>query len=55
MQPPWIAAEVSPDQQMNDYLRLLRQAPAITEIGRVDASGREVVRFSRLTPNVVGR
>jgi signal transduction histidine kinase/DNA-binding response OmpR family regulator len=45
---------VSADQRRSDYLRLLRQAPAITEIGYLNGSGREQLRISRLAMNVVG-
>ena len=36
-----------------EYLKLLRQVPAITEVGRVDGDGRERLRVSRLRPDVV--
>jgi len=42
------------DQRRFDYLRLLRQAPSITEIGHLDASGKEQLRVSRLAMDVVG-
>ncbi|HSB72502.1 MAG TPA: GAF domain-containing protein [Candidatus Methylomirabilis sp.] len=42
------------DQRRFDYLRLLRQAPSITEISYLDASGREQLRVSRLAMDVVG-
>jgi signal transduction histidine kinase len=42
------------DQRRFDYLRLLRQAPSITEISSLDASGREQLRVSRLAMDVVG-
>ena len=42
------------DQRRSDYLRLLRQAPAITELSYLDANGREQLRISRLAMNVVG-
>ena len=42
------------DQRRVDYLRLLRQAPAITEISHLDAEGREQLRVSRLAMDVVG-
>ncbi len=54
MPPPWLAATTSPDQRRNEYLRLLRQAPAITEISYLDSSGKEQVRVSRLGMNVMG-
>jgi signal transduction histidine kinase len=37
-----------------DYRRLLRQAPAVTEIRYLDAAGREQVLVSRLALDVVG-
>ncbi|MEK7715310.1 MAG: cache domain-containing protein, partial [candidate division NC10 bacterium] len=42
------------DQRRVDYLRLLRQAPSITEISHLDAEGREQLRVSRLAMDVVG-
>ncbi len=41
-------------QRRIDYLRLLRQAPAITEIGYLDADGREQVLVSRLAMDALG-
>ena len=44
---------LSGDEQFNqrriDFLRLLRQAPAITELRLLDASGREQLQVSRLS------
>ncbi|MDP4006484.1 ATP-binding protein [Methylobacterium sp. NEAU K] len=45
---------VSPEQQRYDFIRLLRQAPAITEVAYIDPSGKEQLRVSRLEPDVVG-
>jgi signal transduction histidine kinase/CheY-like chemotaxis protein len=45
---------VTIDQRRSDYLRLLRQAPAITEISYLDPQGLEQLRISRLAMNVVG-
>lgn len=45
---------ISPEQQRYDFIRLLRQAPAITEVAYLDPSGREQLRVSRLEPDVVG-
>jgi signal transduction histidine kinase/DNA-binding response OmpR family regulator len=45
---------VSADQRRSDYLRLLRQAPAITEISYLNGTGQEELRISRLAMNVVG-
>src|SRR5207302_1629198 len=42
------------DQRRVDYLRLLRQAPAITELSYLDPQGREQLRVSRLAMAVIG-
>ena len=44
---------VSAEQQRYDFIRLLRQAPAITEVAYLDPAGREQLRVSRLEPDVV--
>jgi hypothetical protein len=44
----------STDQRRFDLLRLLRQAPAITELSHLDAEGKEVIKVSRLAMDVVG-
>jgi signal transduction histidine kinase/CheY-like chemotaxis protein len=44
----------TPNQRLNDYLRLLRQLPAATEIRYLDSSGREQLSVSRLARNIVG-
>jgi signal transduction histidine kinase len=49
--PPAIGPR-SPEQRRSDYLRLLRQAPAVTEVSYIDAEGREQDRVSRLAMNV---
>src|SRR5690349_9196477 len=36
------------EQRRLDFLRLLRQAPAITEVSYIDAEGREQIKTSRL-------
>jgi signal transduction histidine kinase/HAMP domain-containing protein len=41
-------------EQRREYLKLLRQTPAITEVAWLDASGREQLRVSRLAMDVVG-
>ncbi len=41
------------DQRRQDYFRLLRQVPAITELSQLDAEGREQLRVSRLKMDVV--
>ena len=40
------------DQRRFDYLRLLRQAPSITEISHLDSTGKEQLRVSRLAMDV---
>jgi signal transduction histidine kinase/DNA-binding response OmpR family regulator len=42
------------EQRRDEYRKLLRQAPAVTEISYLDASGREQLRVSRLAMDVVG-
>jgi signal transduction histidine kinase len=42
------------EQRRIDYYRLLRQAPAITEIAFVDGEAREQLRVSRLAMDMVG-
>ena len=52
-QPP-IGVSLTPEQRRFDYLRLLRQVQAITEVSQLDAAGREQLRVSRLAMDVVG-
>ena len=42
------------EQRRVDYLKLLRQVPAITDVSFLDASGREQLRVSRLGMDVAG-
>src|SRR5437764_9789960 len=42
------------EQRRFDALRLLRQAPAITELSLLDAEGKEFYKTSRLAMDVVG-
>ena len=42
------------EQRRIEYLKLLRQAPAITEVMWIDAAGREQLRISRLAMDVIG-
>src|SRR5947207_14002803 len=42
------------DQRRQDYFRLLRQVPAITELAQLDADGKEQLKVSRLAMDVVG-
>ena len=43
-----------PDQQRYDFIRLLRQVPAITELSYLDGQGKEQLKVSRLEPDSVG-
>jgi signal transduction histidine kinase/putative methionine-R-sulfoxide reductase with GAF domain len=42
------------EQRELDFLRVLRNVPAIGELGHLDLSGKEQLRVSRLEPDVVG-
>ncbi|HKA43144.1 MAG TPA: ATP-binding protein [Burkholderiales bacterium] len=42
------------EQRRYEYLKLLRQAPAITEVAWLDSAGKEQLRVSRLAMDVVG-
>jgi signal transduction histidine kinase len=48
----WSAAPL--DQRRFDYVRLLSQVPAITEVSELDKEGREQLKVSRLAMDVVG-
>ena len=54
----WVAqaqwASLPVDQRRFDYVRLLRQVPAITELVQIDRQGREQLKVSRLSMDVVG-
>jgi signal transduction histidine kinase/DNA-binding response OmpR family regulator len=41
------------EQRELDFLRLLRNAPAVTEVSHLDLAGKEQLRVSRLTPDAV--
>src|SRR6266581_4400604 len=49
---PWSVGTL--DQRRFDGLRLLRQAPAVTELAQLDSSGKEQLRVSRLAMDVIG-
>ena len=52
---PQVGAGGNPiDQRRFEYLKLLRQVPAITEVAWVDATGREQLKVSRLAMDVSG-
>ena len=42
------------EQRRFDFLRLLRQVPAITEVAQLDNAGKEVLRVSRVTVDQLG-
>jgi hypothetical protein len=50
--PQWAAGPI--EQRRFDYVRLLRQVPAITELIQLDDAGREQLKVSRLAVDVVG-
>ncbi|HEX3411506.1 MAG TPA: GAF domain-containing protein, partial [Stellaceae bacterium] len=50
--PQWAASPL--EQRRFDYVRLLRQAPAITELIQLDDTGKEQLKVSRLAIDVVG-
>jgi hypothetical protein len=52
---PQVGSGANPaEQRRYEYLKLLRQAPAITEVAWIDSSGREQLRVSRLAMDIVG-
>ncbi|MGH7045605.1 MAG: cache domain-containing protein, partial [Stellaceae bacterium] len=50
--PQWDALPV--EQRRYDFVRLLRQVPAISELTEIDGSGKEELKVSRVDPDVVG-
>jgi signal transduction histidine kinase len=48
----WSAGSL--DQRRYDFVRLLRQVPAITELVQIDGAGKEQLKVSRLAMDVVG-
>ncbi len=49
---PWSTDDL--DEWRFDAVRLLRQVPAVTEVAQLNSAGREQIRVSRLTKDVVG-
>lgn len=45
---------LTPQQQRDDFRRILFQVPAISELRAIDGSGREQVAVSRVAPDVIG-
>ncbi|HKS88276.1 MAG TPA: cache domain-containing protein, partial [Stellaceae bacterium] len=48
----WASAPL--DQRLQDFSRLLRQVPPITELSELDGQGREQLKVSRLAMNAIG-
>ena len=48
-------ASMTPEERRFDALRLLRQAPAITEFAQADRQGKELLRVSRVVPGHHGQ
>jgi signal transduction histidine kinase len=48
----WAASPL--EQRKLDYVRLLRQVPAITELIQIDGTGKEQLKVSRLAMDVIG-
>lgn len=46
-------SRIPPEQQRYDFIRLLRQVPAITELSYIDGTGKERLRVSRLEPDAI--
>jgi adenylate cyclase len=53
-QAAYVGSAAISEQRRSDFLRLLRQAPAITEVAHIDASAKEQLRVSRLSMDVLG-
>ena len=54
MEVPFTDSAIVREQREVDFLRLLRDAPAITEIVQLDAAGKVQLLVSRFTPNENG-
>jgi signal transduction histidine kinase len=52
---PLVTAGLTPmEHRRLDFLKLLRQQPAITEVSHLDANGREQLKVSRLAMDTIG-
>ncbi len=49
--PQWDALPL--DQRRYDFIRLMREVPAITELTEIDGAGKEELKLSRIAPDVV--
>jgi len=54
MEVPFTDAAMAREQREIDFLRLLRDVPAITELVQLDAEGRVQLLVSRFAPNEIG-
>ncbi|HYB40330.1 MAG TPA: cache domain-containing protein, partial [Candidatus Methylomirabilis sp.] len=52
--PQLVTGPAALEQRRVDFIRLLRQVPAVTEVSLLDASGREQLRMSRLAMDQTG-
>jgi signal transduction histidine kinase len=50
----FLAPGSGPEQRRFDFLRLLRHAPAITEVSYLDNEGREQIKVSRIAMDTIG-
>jgi signal transduction histidine kinase len=52
---PLVTASSNPmEHRRLDFLKLLRQVPAVTEVSHLDATGRECLKVSRLAMDTIG-
>ncbi|HEV2100392.1 MAG TPA: cache domain-containing protein, partial [Stellaceae bacterium] len=49
--PQWDALPL--EQRRYDFIRLMRQVPAITELTQIDGAGKEALKLSRIAPDAV--
>jgi signal transduction histidine kinase len=54
IQPQWSTGAASLEQRRLDYLRLLHQVPAVTDVSYLDPEGKEQLLVSRLALDMVG-
>jgi signal transduction histidine kinase len=54
IQPQWSTRAGSLEHRRVDYLRLLHQVPAVTDVSYLDPEGKEQLRVSRLALDMVG-
>jgi two-component system, NtrC family, sensor kinase len=49
-----VRGSLGPDERRSNLLRLLAQAPEITEVTYLDAAGKEQLRLASVARNVIG-